>query len=91
MTAARKRFEFRCTHHGDDTIDSRKLERRVEEDKIISRRKQETTNTNVRGCLYYMTLVWKRLGEAWIWRVGVRSGYSPEWPYSFDSSDSVET
>jgi hypothetical protein len=55
MTAPRKRFEVRCIHHGDDTVDSPKLERHVEpveEDKIISRRKQETTNINTPSCLY---------------------------------------
>jgi hypothetical protein len=42
LKQARPRFDFRCIHYGDDTADTRKLEKyieRDEEDRITSRRK----------------------------------------------------
>jgi hypothetical protein len=46
---ARSRFDFRCIHHGNDTLDTRQLEKHVERDEenqITSRRQQEATSIN---------------------------------------------
>jgi hypothetical protein len=64
LRTAKPRFEFRCVYHGDDTADTRQLERHVErdeEDTITSCRKQESTNINARGCPYLVVLTRKQL------------------------------
>jgi hypothetical protein len=41
MKQARPRFDFRCIHHGNDTLDTRRLEKHVkrdEDNRITSRR-----------------------------------------------------
>lgn len=66
VKAARPRFEFCCIHHGEETADTRKLEKHVErdeEDKIINRRKQEATSINARSCLYCICLTYKQVGR----------------------------
>ena len=66
LKSTRPRFEFRCIHHGDNTADTRKLEKHVERDEenvIISRRKQEATNINARSCPYLISLSWKQIGK----------------------------
>ena len=58
------RFEFRCIHHGDDTVDTCKLEKHVirdEENNVVSRRKQEIIRINVRSCLYLVILLRKQV------------------------------
>lgn len=60
------RFEFRCIHHGAETSDTRKLGKHVERDeegRITSRRKQEATSINARGCHYLVTLSYKQVGK----------------------------
>lgn len=59
LKQARPRFEFRCIHHGNDTLSTRKLEEHVErdeEDHITTQRKQEATSINVRNCFYLICL-----------------------------------
>jgi hypothetical protein len=66
MKAARQRFEFHCIHHGDDTRNSRQLERHVErdeEDNVTSRRKQKATSINARSCSYLIILSFKQIGR----------------------------
>jgi hypothetical protein len=66
MKSTRPRFEFRCIHHGDDTVNTRELERHIErdeEDNITSRRKQEATNINARSYPYLIMLVRKQVGQ----------------------------
>ncbi|ERF71028.1 hypothetical protein EPUS_03308 [Endocarpon pusillum Z07020] len=66
MKQARPRFEFRCIHHGDNTLDTRHLEQHVERDeenRITSRRKQEATSINARSCPYMVYLAYKQVGK----------------------------
>ena len=66
MKQTRPRFDFRCIHHGDNTLDTRHLEQYVErgeENRITSRYKQETTSTNVRSCSYMVYLAYKQVGK----------------------------
>ena len=66
MKQARPRFDFRCIHHGDETANTHKLEKHVErdkEDRITSRRKQESTNINARNCSYLVFLSYKQIRQ----------------------------
>ena len=66
LKQARPRFEFRCIHYRDDTVDTRKLEKYVirdEENNVVSRHKQEVTRINVHSCPYLVILLRKQVGK----------------------------
>ena len=66
MKQARPRFDFRCIHHGNDTLNTRQLEKHVERDeenRIASQRQQEATSINARSCLYLIYLAFKQIGK----------------------------
>jgi hypothetical protein len=76
---ARLRFEFRCIHHGDNTLNTRKLEEHVErdeEDHITTRRKQEATSINARNCPYLIYLSCKQIGRRGSGEYGLVLGIS---------------
>jgi hypothetical protein len=79
LKQALPRFDFRCIHHGDGTANTHKLEKHVErneEDRITSRRKQESTNINARNCSYLVFLSYKQIGQRGTGKYGLVLGVS---------------
>jgi hypothetical protein len=66
MKQQRPRFQFKCIHHGVETANKRGLEEHVERDtdgNIVSRRKQEGTSVQQRGCKWEVYLALKILDK----------------------------
>ena len=65
LKASRIRFQFRCIHHGIETLNTRGLEENVEYDtdiEIISQRRQQATATQQKDCRWAVYLAWKNIG-----------------------------
>jgi hypothetical protein len=81
MKQKRPRFDFHCIHHGNDTQNSRQLEKYVERDEengITSRRQREATNINARGCPYLVYLALKQIGKRGSGEYGLVLGISDD-------------